>query len=285
VVRYLIMGAVAMAGFATATAVAQSDTSTAAAPEIAASNVATGFVVKVIDGDTLDVRVPGGKLDRIRVLGIDSPEMQPRERCAAQATAAARRLALGKTVRLTTDPTQARRDRHQRLLAYVALPGGSDFGRRLLTGGYATVFVYRNKPFVRLPAYRAAQRAARLNGAGLWGSCSSIVPIATPLPPAPKPVPKPPVPTTTTAPPPAPTTTGTTTSPGTTTTTTTGTTTTPPPPASGCHASYPDFCIPPPPPDKDCGDFSQKNFRVDHSVANPDPHRLDGDKDGRACEN
>lgn len=56
------------------------------------------------------------------------------------------------------------------------------------------------------------------------------------------------------------------------------------PPQSNCHASYPDFCIPPPPPDKDCGDFSQKNFTVRHDVVNPDPHRLDGDKDGRACE-
>jgi len=56
-------------------------------------------------------------------------------------------------------------------------------------------------------------------------------------------------------------------------------------PPSNCHASYPDFCIPPPPPDKDCGDFSQKNFTVRHDVPDPDPHRLDGsDNDGRGCE-
>jgi hypothetical protein len=53
---------------------------------------------------------------------------------------------------------------------------------------------------------------------------------------------------------------------------------------TGCDDSYPDFCIPPPPPDKDCGDFSQKNFRVRYDVADPDPHRLDGDKDGLAWE-
>lgn len=58
----------------------------------------------------------------------------------------------------------------------------------------------------------------------------------------------------------------------------------PPPPPSNCSASYPDFCIPPPPPDKDCGDFSQKNFTVRWDVPNPDPHHLDGNKDGRACE-
>jgi micrococcal nuclease len=47
-----------------------------------------------------------------------------------------------------------------------------------------------------------------------------------------------------------------------------------------CDPSYPDFCIPPPPPDLDCGDISQKRF----TVLQPDPHRFDGDKDGIGCE-
>ena len=52
-----------------------------------------------------------------------------------------------------------------------------------------------------------------------------------------------------------------------------------------CHPSYPDYCIPPPPPDLDCPDITgRKPFRVRHDVANPDPHRFDRDRDGRACE-
>ena len=53
-----------------------------------------------------------------------------------------------------------------------------------------------------------------------------------------------------------------------------------------CHPSYPDFCIAPPPPDLDCPHIpaSRKPFRVRHDVANPDPHRFDRDRDGRACE-
>ncbi|PJB98468.1 MAG: calcium-binding protein, partial [Nitrosopumilales archaeon CG_4_9_14_0_8_um_filter_34_10] len=47
-----------------------------------------------------------------------------------------------------------------------------------------------------------------------------------------------------------------------------------------CDSSYPDVCIPPYPPDLNCGDISYKNFRV---VGN-DPHRFDGDKDGIGCE-
>lgn len=55
---------------------------------------------------------------------------------------------------------------------------------------------------------------------------------------------------------------------------------------AACHPSYPDFCIAPPPPDLDCGDIpaARKPFRVRHDVANPDPHRFDRDRDGRACE-
>ena len=53
-----------------------------------------------------------------------------------------------------------------------------------------------------------------------------------------------------------------------------------PEPEPDCDPSYPDFCIPPPPPDLDCGDIPQKNF----TVLQPDPHRFDGDKDGIGCE-
>jgi endonuclease G, mitochondrial len=48
-----------------------------------------------------------------------------------------------------------------------------------------------------------------------------------------------------------------------------------------CSPAYPDVCIPPPPPDLDCGDIEYKNFRV----LSPDPHNFDGkDKDGLGCE-
>jgi micrococcal nuclease len=39
-------------------------------------------------------------------------------------------------------------------------------------------------------------------------------------------------------------------------------------------------CIPPPPPDLDCGDISYRGFRVVGS----DPHRFDNDGDGIGCE-
>jgi hypothetical protein len=50
-------------------------------------------------------------------------------------------------------------------------------------------------------------------------------------------------------------------------------------PQSGCDPSYPDFCIPPPPPLLNC-DTQQKNF----TVLPPDPHGFDRDKDGIGCD-
>jgi len=47
-----------------------------------------------------------------------------------------------------------------------------------------------------------------------------------------------------------------------------------------CDTSYPDVCIPSPPPDLDCVDISYHRF----SVLQPDPHRFDNDRDGIGCE-
>jgi hypothetical protein len=53
--------------------------------------------------------------------------------------------------------------------------------------------------------------------------------------------------------------------------------------AANCHPSYPDFCIPPPPPDLNCNSpllQGRRNF----TVRPPDPHRFDNDHDGIGCE-
>ena len=54
----------------------------------------------------------------------------------------------------------------------------------------------------------------------------------------------------------------------------------PPTPRPACDPSYPDFCIPPPPPDLNCGDIGVTDF----TVYEPDPHDLDGNNNGRGCE-
>jgi len=49
---------------------------------------------------------------------------------------------------------------------------------------------------------------------------------------------------------------------------------------AACDPSYPDVCIPPPPPDLDCRDIPYRRFRV----LPPDPHGFDRDRDGIGCQ-
>jgi uncharacterized protein YraI len=54
----------------------------------------------------------------------------------------------------------------------------------------------------------------------------------------------------------------------------------PPQQATNCDPSYPTVCIPPRPPDLDCGEIPYRRFQVIGS----DPHGFDGDNDGIGCE-
>jgi endonuclease YncB( thermonuclease family) len=129
-------------------------------------------VTDVVDGDTLDVRKARGGGDRIRILGIDTPEVFGGVECGGRAASALmKRISRGK-VRVTTDPNQPKRDRYGRLLAYVS-KGGVDLGRRMVSKGRAKVYVV-GSPFSRYRSYLQAQREARADSRGSWGTCGGI---------------------------------------------------------------------------------------------------------------
>ena len=48
-----------------------------------------------------------------------------------------------------------------------------------------------------------------------------------------------------------------------------------PRPVGDCDPAYPTVCIPPPPPDLDCGEIGHTNFQV----LPPDPQGFDRDRD------
>lgn len=91
--------------------------------------VSTGFdfpavrVVSVVDGDTLHVRYADGRQEKVRVVGIDSPELaragQPAESFAEQARQYMTSLLMDKTVYLEQDNSDV--DRYGRQLRYVWL--------------------------------------------------------------------------------------------------------------------------------------------------------------------
>jgi micrococcal nuclease len=141
-----------------------------------------GVVTGVVDGDTVTVRLAGGKSERVRLIGIDAAE---RGACfASAATARATQLALSQPVVLRGDRTQDTRDRYGRLLAYVWLPGGRDLGYQLVAGGFAKVYVYR-LPFERLAPYRSAESRAKSVPAGAWKACGTTIRPVVPSPPSP----------------------------------------------------------------------------------------------------
>jgi micrococcal nuclease len=145
-----------------------------------------GVVQYVVDGDTIDVRLANGRRERVRLIGIDTPELRPAECFGSQAKMRAQQLARGRRVQLIGDPTQDTRDRYRRLLAYVILPGGRDLGRQLIAEGLGNVYVY-DRAFRRLAGYRTAERSAIARHRGLWRSCAATQPPPPPPTAAPQP--------------------------------------------------------------------------------------------------
>ena len=131
----------------------------------------TGNVVRVIDGDTLEVSLRSGGVVSVRMLGIDTPE---RGQCGANDAAAnLRTLApVGSTVDLVSDRTQAAKDRYGRLLRYVSRQGGyKDLSYRQAWDGFTKRYVYGGKPVARDGGYVQAITSARDNARGAWRGC------------------------------------------------------------------------------------------------------------------
>jgi len=138
-------------------------------------------VLSVADGDTITVDLAGSR-ERVRLLGIDAPEVTGTTECFGnEATQYAKGILTGTSVGLIRDPTQDDRDRFGRLLRYVILPDGTDFDAQLLALGYANEYTY-DKPYQRQSAYRAAESAANSADRGLWSpeTCSAATALSDP---------------------------------------------------------------------------------------------------------
>lgn len=132
-------------------------------------------VLTVLDGDTLDVEDTHQRRWRIRLQGIDAPELaQTRRRdgrtCRTlpQPHAQAARQALidkvqGQAVRLRTDGTRS----YDRVVAYV-VRDGREVNRDLVAGGWAWSLDRHHASASERNAYARAQREAQAARRGLW---------------------------------------------------------------------------------------------------------------------
>lgn len=132
-----------------------------------------GIVTKVVDGDTLDVDLAGGT-ERVRLLGIDTPESvtpdRPVECHGPEASAALADLVpVGTEVRLERDVEA--RDRFGRLLAYVFRAGDDVLvNEALAAGGHADQLTITPNTAYRDRIADAVSAAAHA-GLGMWGAC------------------------------------------------------------------------------------------------------------------
>jgi micrococcal nuclease len=133
----------------------------------------TALVLKVVDGDTVDiVDDVRGRL-RIRLLGIDTPETKKPEftvGCGGpEATQFAKSTLVGQRVTFVTDPSQGERDRFGRSLAYLDKPDGWDYSVEAARAGVAHSYVYGGVQVARYAQIDAAEKEAQAAGRGLWG--------------------------------------------------------------------------------------------------------------------
>lgn len=202
-------------------------------------------VARIVDGDT--VELSDGRT--VRILGIDTPEIHNGTQCwGPEASRFAEENLAGRNVRLVADPTQDAVDPYDRMLGYLVLPEGTNYS--VLAAEAGAAFAYTSgEPAQLTPQVTAAEAQARAAGRGVWGPpCFGT----KGPPPAPEPAPAPQP-----APAPAP---------------------APDEPTSNCEPGY-SPCVPAYPPDLNCSDVNGPII-----VTGSDPHRLDGDGDGRGCE-
>src|SRR5512144_114219 len=133
-----------------------------------------GQVVRVVDGDTIRVRL-GDAVERVRYIGVDTPETvkpgTPVQCFGKAASAFNARVVRTRTVRLVFDAE--RRDRYGRLLAYVyRQPDGLFVNAELVRRGYAeTLRIAPNVAHAR--ELDRLARSARSAQRGLWAACEA----------------------------------------------------------------------------------------------------------------
>lgn len=130
-------------------------------------------VVRVVDGDTIVVRTGGGD-ERVRLIGIDTPEsVDPRQpvECFGKEAARYTRSIIPPGTEVTLERDVEPRDRYDRLLAYVYRSADGLFvNEAIASEGYAQVLTV--PPNVAYSdRFLAAERSARNAGKGLWSTC------------------------------------------------------------------------------------------------------------------
>ena len=136
--------------------------------------VANAVLVRVIDGDTIDVTIDDAD-ERVRLIGIDTPETKKPNtpiQCFGPEASAFTHSLLPEGTALHLERDAEARDPYGRLLAYVyRVDDGLFVNMEIVVRGYA-------RPLTIPPninhadEFVAAARAAREANSGLWNGCT-----------------------------------------------------------------------------------------------------------------
>lgn len=205
-------------------------------------------VVKIYDGDTITM-ADGLK---VRLLQIDAPELAEGECYADKAKATLVSLLSKKgAITLKADPVSASFDRYGRALRYIFV-GKVNVNLEMVRQGAAAPYFYQGEKGKYSAAMLKAAEEAKYYKVGLWKDCpgTQLLPTKaiTTFKAVGTPVASP---------------------------------VTAPSATTGCDPNYAG-CIPLYPPDLNCSDIKALGL-TPVTVIGKDPHRLDGDGDGKAC--
>lgn len=134
-------------------------------------------VIKVIDGDTAEIEI-NGQIKTVRYIGMDTPEIvDPRKtvQCfGREASNKAHELLDNQMIQLEYDRAVGEQDKYGRLLAYVVLPDGSLYNKKMIAEGYAKEYTYQDQSYKYQADFKQAQKDAESSQFGLWNqnTCS-----------------------------------------------------------------------------------------------------------------
>ena len=142
------------------------------------AQVPEGFVrvVKVNDGDSIEVRL--GRVERVRLIGVNTPEtVDPHRPVQCYGPEASKHtkslLPKNSAVRLVADSNPGKdRDKYGRLLRYVYLPNGEMLNQELITGGFGQEYTYRSEVYDHQADFKAAEQQAKAGSRGLWAAAT-----------------------------------------------------------------------------------------------------------------
>jgi len=127
----------------------------------------------VVDGDTIDIAI-GGKTERVRLIGINTPETKHPTKgveCYGPEASAYTEQLLPKGTKLRVERDVEARDKYGRLLLYVYIAISNVFvNMDLVMNGYARPMVFEPNTAHKADFAQAATQA-ELRNVGLWQAC------------------------------------------------------------------------------------------------------------------